>query len=220
MNLRPGLLSWLALACSACVSTPGASILPSVVDAPAAFSISSSRIDAALADSSALIVEPRAYEGVKGAELDAVLPGTPEEVLDALQDFEHMDGRRSIAERFELLERDGDRTISRWHFKRYKIVRPTVSMEHTATRQVAGTGAIEMRYRVVEPDFGVAALFGSRLLVPITPDARGGRTFMNWTNHVDTGLPLLSVDADDLAEAMRTDVEELRGWLLERLTRP
>lgn len=205
-------LSLLLLALGAsCQSMASVTSLPPELAAEIGYD--ASNLDALRRPAEELVVIPRIVDDVRGGQIAFALAGTPADVRDMLLDFEGMNEfRKTWCDRYEGLERDERTARAVWHFKRYKLLKPVVTLDY-AIEPGAG-GSIALRFRAEEPVLGVAALFGDYRLYPLPSE--DPETLAVVRVFADTGLPI-QFDPDDLAGGMRDDAAALRAWIVERL---
>ena len=157
-------------------------------------------------------VVPQQVDDVRGARIAFVIDGTPAEVRDMLLDFEAANEHRlTWCDEYEPVSRTKVDAEAVWHFKRYKILKPVVTLLYSITE--LPKGALSLDFRAKEPAAGVAALFGDYRVFPL-----GGEepeSLLVVRVFVDTGLPI-KMSLEDLSEGMRNDATALREWMRVR----
>ena len=149
---------------------------------------------------------------VHGGEAVTLLPGTPEQILAAITDFEHAAAHRSFAEAMEVLATRDDSTEVALTLKGRVGVNPKIHVRYTTKRD---GDAIEVHYQLTKKAFGIARYEGRYRIDPV--EGRPPRSRFRSRIFVSSGIALMKVDHEDIEQGQRTDQAELRAWLHERL---
>lgn len=205
------LLLLCLLALASCQSTAAVTRLPA--DAAREIGFEQSDVETACLPASELPVERYEVQRVEGSGLSFVLDGSPRDVRDMLLDFEGANGRREWCERYKSISVEETTATAVWHFKRYKIFKPVVTLLYTIQAEPSGQ-RILIEFRAEEPVPGIAALFGEYQLYALEGEPQ--RTLMRAQVFIDTGFPI-GVSEEDMADGLRTDAKNLRAWIRERL---
>ena len=160
----------------------------------------------------ALTVEELEIEDVRGGRIRAVLPGSPEQVLAALLDFDASAPHRSWAEGMKSLPAEAGRARAEWQFEGKAGINPTTILSFET---IANGDGLILRYRLEKKAFGLAAFFGDYRLTPLagTPP----RTQFEERVFIDSGLWIANASKKDIEEGLREDLRLLLPWLEERL---
>jgi hypothetical protein len=149
-------------------------------------------------------------EGVRGGRLTFELAGSPEQVLEMLLDFEHAEGHRSWAQRFEVLERGDGEVVARWHFRGRFGIHPKPEL-----RFRVGPGGRLVEFELSKTALGLAAFFGDYELRPV-PGTRD-RTWLTERVFIDSGIKLSNASHEDIAKGLADDAARMQAWMLERM---
>ena len=207
------LLPLLLALCASCQSMASVTSLPPELAAEIGYD--ASNLDALRLPAEELEVTAQVVDDVRGGQIAFAIPGTPADVRDMLLDFDGAnDSRLTWCDRYEPLESDERSARAVWHFKRYKLLKPVVTLNYAI--EPGEGGSIALRFRAEKPVMGVAALFGDYRLYPLPEDEP--ETLAVVRVFADTGLPI-QFDPEDLAEGMRDDAAALRAWIVKRLAR-
>ena len=207
------LLPLLLALCASCQSVASVTSLPPELAEQIGYD--ASNLDALRRPSDELEVTPQIVDDVRGGQIAFALSGTPAEVSEMLLDFEGAnEARLTWCDRYEALDRDENNARAVWHFKRYKLIKPVVTLNYAIE---PGEGdSIALRFRAEKPVMGVAALFGDYRLHPLPTE--DPETLAVVRVFADTGLPI-QFDPEDLAQGMRDDAAALRIWIEQRIAR-
>ncbi|MEQ8763528.1 MAG: hypothetical protein RL885_06355 [Planctomycetota bacterium] len=151
------------------------------------------------------------HEDIRGGAMWFALDGSPEEVFEALLDFEEAAGHRSWAKEFDVLERVDDRVVARWHFEGKMGINPECVLVFEPVK--LGDRRI-IRYEQRETSFGLAAFFGDYQIVPVKD--RPNRSILGERVFIDSGLFFVNASEEDIADGLREDARRLREWMKER----
>lgn len=151
-------------------------------------------------------------DGLEGGALRFVVPGTPEDVLALLEDFDAAAGRRPWAQEYRTLESGADTLRARWSFRGKMGIDPEVEL---AFQRVPVEEGLRVDYRVVKRAFGLKEFRGSYELrtLPGTP----ARTEVVERVFIDSGLPFVNASAADIEAGLLADARGIRSWMAERL---
>lgn len=152
-------------------------------------------------------------EGLRGGEVTLVVPGSVDQVLAMLLDFDRAAGHRAWAREYQELEREPERVLARWSFAGKLGVEPVVELEFTVQRSEQRA---QVDYRLTKKGLGLASFSGQyrvRLL-----DSEPPRSELRESVFIDSGLPLVNASAQDIERALREDARLINDWMIERLS--
>ena len=153
-----------------------------------------------------LTVFPLDLEGVRGGRIVFSVDASSEIAVERLLDFDSAEGNRAWAKSYEVLERSPDRVRARWKFEGKLGLNPTCDLDFTLEQR---EGFTVIRYRQVEPVFGLAAFFGEYQIHPL----EGGRSLLSETIYIDSGVAFANATEEDIAAGLREDARLLRKWM-------
>ena len=149
-------------------------------------------------------------EGVAGGEVVFTVPGKPADVLAMLLDFAEEPANRIWRIGCKVLAHEADRWEIEAVYSGKAGINPTVVLEHTVARD--GDGVI-VRFRVCRAGFGLRTFDGEYEIRPLRP----GFCRLRERVFIDSGLPFVNADADDVKKGLMKDVDRIRDWMTRRL---
>ncbi|MFQ5417784.1 MAG: SRPBCC family protein [Myxococcota bacterium] len=150
--------------------------------------------------------------GVRGGRLRFELPGSVDEVVAMLLDFDHAAGHRPWAKKYRMLSRSSEGVVAEWAFNGKLGIEPTVRIEFAVERRKGGA---VVRFHLTRTAFGVAAFFGDYRLAPLKGEPR--KVQVTARVYIDSGLLFVNASHDDIAKGLREDARQMAEWMQVRL---
>ena len=155
---------------------------------------------------------PAERDGMKGGRLVYDLPGSVDDVLAMLLDFDHAEGHRSWASEYRVVEREGERVLAEWRFRGRLGIRPRVQIQFSVFRD--GPTA-SVNFALQKNAFGMSRFSGNHTLTPLPGDSP--RVRMESTVFIDSGISLANASHEDVEKGLRADALLMSAWMEERL---
>ena len=158
--------------------------------------------------------KPLRLEDVKGGLLSFLVDGTPEQVKEALLDFDNAQGHRAWAQQYKIVGREGSTVVAEWKFKGKLGINPTVQLEFSPSTD---GNATVIRYKVRKKAFGIASFFGDYRIVQVQSDPP--RSLLTERIFIDSGLSFANATHEDMNKGLNEDARLIREWMTQRVGR-
>ena len=139
------------------------------------------------------------------------LPGSVDQVVAALLDFDQGTGHRAWTEAMQTLERSPQRVLAEWTFRGRLGIAPTVELEFLLHPEGPGR---RIDYRITKGTIGLREFSGAYRVRPAAGDRT--RSELAVSVFIDSGLAFVNASPEDVEAGLREDARLLTEWLGER----